>query len=95
MAGLVRKFKEPIQYLIDIITAPFSMLPVLGKVLQTSIRNFINVLAENRAEYRGEAIESFPIRVINTIAKAPENFSRAAAYSIMGEDEKALVPTPS
>ncbi len=89
MAGLVRKFKEPIQYLIDMITAPFAMLPVLGKILQSSIRGFINVLAENRAEYRGEAIESFPIRIINTIAKAPENFSRAAAYSITGETDKA------
>ncbi len=89
MAGLVREFKEPVQYLIDMITAPFAMLPVLGKVLQSSIRGFINVLTEHRAEYRGEAIESFPIRVINTITKAPENFSRAAAYTIMGETDKA------
>ena len=89
MVGIARRIKEPIEYLTDIITAPFAMLPILGKILQTSLRSFINVLSDNPAEYRGQAVESLPIKIVNTIANAPPNFSRAAAYFIAGDTVKA------
>jgi tRNA A37 methylthiotransferase MiaB len=88
MAGLTRQLDEPLEYLMDLVRAPYNMIPILGKILQTTIPNFVYTLAEHRAEYRGEAIESFPIKVINTIAKAPDNFARSAAYYLMGEEEK-------
>ena len=89
MAGLARKIKDPFDYIKDIVTAPFAMLPILGHILDGSIRSFVNALTEYRSEYRGEAIESLPLTVVNEISRAPINFTHAAGYYINGETEKA------
>ena len=88
MTGIARKVKEPFDYLKDLITAPFRMLPILGHILDGSIRSFANALVKYKSEYRGEAIESLPVEVINQISRAPKNFTRAAGYYIGGEPEK-------
>jgi hypothetical protein len=89
MVGLRRELKEPFEYLTDLITSPFTMLPVLGKILQTTIRSFVYTLNNAAPKYYGEALDSMILEVINTMAKAPDNFGRAAAYYINGDSEKA------
>jgi len=89
MAGLMGKIKDPWDYLKDIITAPFSMMPFLGRILSDSIRTFTNVLLGHRSEYRGEAVESLVLTVINEISRAPVSFTQAATYYLNGETEKA------
>lgn len=89
MAGLARRIKDPFDYMKDIVTAPFRMLPILGHILDGSIRSFLNALTEHRSEYRGEAIESLPLTVVNEIARAPVNFTQAVGYYLDGETEKA------
>jgi len=88
MAGLAGRIKDPFDYLKDLITSPFRMLPILGHILDGSIRAFLNALTKYKSEYRGEAIESLPIEVVNQIARAPVNFSRAVGYYLDGETEK-------
>jgi hypothetical protein len=84
-----RKLKEPWQYISDLLEAPLGMFPILGTILKNSIGNFINVLADQKLEFHGEAIEAFPARVINLIAQAPTDFSIAAGHMINGETDKA------
>lgn len=89
MAGLAHRIKDPFDYLKDLITAPFRMMPILGHILDGSIRSFLNALTKYRSEYRGEAIESLPLTIVNEIGRAPINFTQAAGYYIDGETEKA------
>jgi len=89
MAGILWEVKEPYEYLKDLITAPFAMLPILGHVLDGSVRSFGNALTRHRSEYRGEAIESLPLTVINLMLRAPGAFATAAGYYINGDVEKA------
>ena len=88
MAGLARKVKDPFDYLKDLITAPFRMLPILGHIIDGSIRSFVNVLIEHRSEYRGETIESLPVEVINQISRSPQNFTRAVGYYLNNQTEE-------
>jgi len=89
MAGLTLRIKDEFDYIKDIVTAPFAMLPILGHILDGSIRSFFNALTKHRSEYRGEAIESLPLEVVNEISRAPLNFTQAAGYYLDGETEKA------
>ncbi len=89
MGVILRKPKEPWQYVSDLLEAPMSMFPILGTVLKNSIGNFINVLIDEKMEFHGEAVEAFPARVINLIAQAPADYSVAAAYYLDGKNDKA------
>ena len=84
-----KKLKEPLQYLSDILEAPLSMFPILGTILKNSIGNFINVLADQKFEFHGEAIEAFPARIINIIAQSPADMSVAAGHMLNGDTAEA------
>jgi len=89
MAGLTKRIKDPFDYLKDIITAPFAMLPVLGVMLDGTARSFLNALTGHRHEFRGNAIESLPLDVINKTLSAPPNFAAGVGYYLNGEKQKA------
>jgi hypothetical protein len=89
MATVTRELKEPAKYLEDFITSWMSMFPIFGKVLQTATNRFVDVLSSSRPSYTGEALDSYPIRVINMILKSPADFTEASAHAIMGDVDEA------
>ena len=89
MAAVTRELKEPAKYLEDFMTSWMSMFPIFGKVLQTATNRFVDVLSSSRPIYTGEALDSYPVRVINMILKSPADFTEALAHAIMGDTDKA------
>jgi hypothetical protein len=89
VAGLTWKTKDLMGYFKDFITSWTGMLPVFGRVLDSVIRNLINSMTGGKYEYRGEALESLPIEIINAILKTPTTFAVAVGNLIEGDEEAA------
>ena len=89
MAAITRKLKEPVKYFEEFLTSWTAMFPIFGKVLKTSVNRFVDTLAGAKPSYIGEALESYPIRVINMVLKSPTDMAQAAAHLINGDNEEA------
>ena len=89
LAAMTRKIKEPLAYLSDFMTGWMAMFPLFGRVLDSSLRSFIYGTVGRTPEYRGEPLESFPIKMINMVLKAPADFTAAAGYFVGGYTKKA------
>lgn len=89
MAAVTRKLKEPAKYLESFLTSWMGMFPIFGKVLQTMTNRFVDILSNTRPSYTGEAIDSYPVRVMNMVLKSPVNFTEAATYALTGDEDKA------
>ena len=89
LAAMTRRVKEPIKYLEDFLTGWMAMFPIFGRVLDQASRRFIDAMAGEKPTYRGEPLESFPVKMINMVLKAPADLTAAAGYYVAGETEKA------
>lgn len=89
LAVMTRRVKEPIKYLEDFLTGWMAMFPIFGRVLDQASRRFIDAMAGEKPTYRGEPLESFPVKMINMVLKAPADLTAAAGYFVVGETEKA------
>lgn len=90
LAGMTRELKEPLHYLQDFLTSWMAMFPIFGKVLDASSREFIASATGTTAEYRGEPLSSFPIKMVNMALKAPTDFAGAAGNFVAGDSEAAI-----
>lgn len=90
LAGMTRKVKEPLHYLQDFLTSWMAMFPIFGKVLDASSRKFIAEATDTTAEYRGEPLGSFPIKMVNIALKAPTDFAGAAGNFVAGDSDAAV-----
>jgi hypothetical protein len=89
LAAMTRSVKEPIEYLQDFMTSWMAMFPIFGKVLDTSSRTFIARVAGETPKYRGEPLESFPVKMVNMVLKAPADFAGATGSFVAGDTEGA------
>ena len=89
MAAITRELKEPVKYFEEFLTSWTAMFPIFGKVLKTSINRFVDTLAGAKPTYIGEAVESYPVRVVNMVLKSPTDMAQAAAHLIAGNNEEA------
>lgn len=89
MAAITRELKEPVKYFEEFLTSWTAMFPIFGKVLKTSINRFVDTLAGAKPTYIGEAVESYPVRVVNMVLKSPTDMAEAMAHLIEGNTEKA------
>jgi len=89
MAAITRELKEPVKYFEDFLTSWTAMFPIFGKVLKTAINRFVDTLAGAKPTYIGEAVESYPVRVVNMILKSPVDFTEASAHLISGDNKEA------
>lgn len=76
-------------FLADIAAAPLGMVAVIGKWMQVPIKNFIKILGNRKTGYSPTDSTSLPGGVINKFLELPDDFGKAVAYLIIGEDEKA------
>jgi len=90
LAITTRKFKEPLHYLQDFLTSWMAMFPVFDKVLDAASRKFIAEATSTTAEYRGEPLGSFPIKMVNIALKAPTDFAGAAGNFIAGDSDATI-----
>ncbi|KKN47568.1 hypothetical protein LCGC14_0661360, partial [marine sediment metagenome] len=89
MAAITRELKEPVKYFEEFLTSWTAMFPIFGKVLKTTVNRFVDTLAGAKPSYIGEAVESYPVRVINMVLKSPTDMAQAAAHLINGNNEEA------
>ncbi|MCK5608335.1 hypothetical protein KAR91_41015, partial [Candidatus Pacearchaeota archaeon] len=89
MAAITRKLKEPVKYFEDFLTSWTAMFPIFGKVLKIMVNRFVDTLAEAKPSYIGEALESYPVRVVNMVLKSPTDMAEAAAHLIEGDNKEA------
>ena len=89
MAALTRELKEPVKYFEEFLTSWTAMFPIFGKVLKTTVNRFVDTLAGAKPTYIGEAVESYPVRVVNMVLKSPTDMAQAAAHLINGNTEEA------
>ena len=89
MAALTRELKEPVKYFEEFLTSWTAMFPIFGKVLKTTVNRFVDTLAGAKPSYIGEAVESYPVRVVNMVLKSPTDMAQAAAHLLNGENEEA------
>lgn len=89
LAAVTRKVKEPIHYVSDFLTSWMAMFPIFGKVLDISTREFIAETTDTTAEYRGEPLGSFPVKMVNIVLKAPTDFASAAGNIVSGDNTAA------
>lgn len=89
MAAITRELKEPVKYLEEFLTSWTAMFPIFGKVLKTTVNKFVDTVAGAKPTYIGEALESYPIRIINMVLKSPSDMAEAMAHLISGENEEA------
>ena len=89
MAAITRKLKEPVKYFEEFLTSWTSMFPIFGKVLKTVVNRFVDTLAGAKPSYIGEAVESYPVRVVNMVLKSPTDMAQAMAHLLNGENEEA------
>ncbi|KKK52220.1 hypothetical protein LCGC14_3107110, partial [marine sediment metagenome] len=89
MAAITRELKEPVKYFEEFLTSWTAMFPIFGKVLKITVNRFVDTLAGTKPSYIGEALESYPIRVINMVLKSPTDMAQAMAHLINGDTEEA------
>jgi hypothetical protein len=89
MAAITRELKEPVKYFEEFLTSWTAMFPIFGKVLKTTVNRFVDTLTGAKPTYIGEAVESYPVRVVNMALKSPVDFSQATAHLISGDTEEA------
>ena len=89
MAAITRELKEPVKYFEEFLTSWTAMFPIFGKVLKTTVNRFVDTLAGAKPSYIGEAVESYPVRVVNMVLKSPTDMAQAAAHLINGDTEEA------
>jgi hypothetical protein len=89
LAAMTRKIKEPVKYLEDFLTSWMAMFPIFGRVLDSASRRFIDAMVGEKPTYRGEPLESFPVKMINMVLKTPADFTAAAGYFVAGDTDKA------
>lgn len=89
MAAITRKLKEPVKYFEDFLTSWTAMFPIFGKVLKIMVNRFVDTLAGAKPSYIGEALESYPVRVVNMVLKSPTDMAEAAAHLIKGDNKEA------
>ena len=89
MAAITRELKEPVKYFEEFLTSWTAMFPIFGKVLKTTINRFVDTLAGAKPTYIGEAVESYPVRVVNMALKSPVDFAEATAHLLSGDNEEA------
>ena len=88
-ALLYRERKSLVKIGEEFLTSWMDMFPVFGKALKITVNRFIDTLMEEKTSYIGEALESFPVRVVNMALKAPSDMAEAMAHLLKGEDEEA------
>ncbi|KKL70969.1 hypothetical protein LCGC14_2099560, partial [marine sediment metagenome] len=88
-ALLYRERKSIVKIGEEFLTSWMAMFPVFGKVLEITIKKFIDTLAGEKTSYIGEALESFPIRVVNMTLKAPPDMAEAMAHLLKDETKEA------
>ena len=91
VAAMTQSILPVHKYITQMLTEPLDMFPVIGKILATMTRNFINLFVGERPEYRGSVTQSLPIKVIDLLSQAPDNFAQAAAFYATGQTEKGNV----
>jgi len=89
MAAITRELKEPVKYFEEFLTSWTAMFPIFGKVLKTTVNRFVDTLAGAKPTYIGEAVESYPVRVVNMVLKSPVDFAEATAHLVSGDNEDA------
>lgn len=89
MAAITRELKEPVKYFEEFLTSWTAMFPIFGKVLKTTVNRFVDTLAGAKPTYIGEAVESYPVRVVNMALKSPVDFAEATAHLVSGDNEEA------
>ncbi|KKN69762.1 hypothetical protein LCGC14_0437080, partial [marine sediment metagenome] len=88
-ALLYRERKSIVKIGEEFLTSWMDMFPVFGKALKITVNRFIDTLAGEKTSYIGEALESFPVRVVNMALKAPPDMAEAIAHLLKGETEEA------
>ena len=89
MAAITRELKEPVKYFEEFLTSWTAMFPIFGKVLKTTVNRFVDTLAGAKPSYIGEAVESYPVRVVNMVLKSPTDMAQATAHLLNGNNEEA------
>jgi len=88
-ALLYRERKSLVKIGEEFLTSWMDMFPVFGKALKITVNKFIDTLMEEKTSYVGEALEAFPVRVVNMILKAPPDMAEATAHLLKGENKEA------
>ena len=89
MSILYREFPEPRDAIINTATSFFAMIPVLGRLMQTSAVRISNIIADESPGYRGEPIESLVIEVVNDALGVIPAFTDGLAYLANGDEVRA------
>lgn len=88
-ALLYRERKSLVKIGEELLTSWMDMFPVFGKALKITVNRFIDTLTGEKTSYVGEALESFPVRVVNMALKAPPDMAEAVAHLLKGENKEA------
>jgi hypothetical protein len=83
------KMKKPIEWLINLLTGPLSMIPFIGRNLQDILGNFTRVYSGESPKFTGKLFEPLPVTVANNISNATGNFANGAAFYLRGDTEQA------
>ncbi len=88
-ALLYRKLKDPHEYIASAVMSPLSMFPILNRLIPQIVNPLVGALVDESPGYRGKAIESMGVELINSTLTLAPKISTALAYEYRGDDARA------
>lgn len=76
------------EWALHALLGPLDMIPLVGNYIQGIIKRFASTIAHDKPIYVGRIAEPLPLQIINTTAKAPDNFAQSIAFFLNGEPDK-------